>query len=784
MVKALKIGLVILIFGVSIILAVYFSYLTFQKPYIGIDVSEGQLGYLAIDRVYHHGWAKENGLHERMIIQYADYHPAVKHWSYETFQTLEQVRDLRTFDMSNGVKGWYPITQQTPAQFLYHLLFPVFFFLICITVSIVLLRRSSDVSTYLLSAFLLAVALTYLSIPVSLRKFTIGQDMIWIFLSIIPSLFLHFIYAYLPWKRDRALLRFLLVAMYSGSATLIAFYTVANETWLVIRSVPYETMLIIFYSINICLYLFFLTFRQRHSITSNRLQGLKIIILSVTFVFVSVLVFIVLPHALTQQMLVELSYIGYILLLIPSTLIYQVSSKNLFDIDVYLNRIPYYLLTALIPTIITIVAIMFVLQFDGNWQHWLQIILIIYSIFIGFSYLKERVDIFSRSYLLPEKYHFQSSIDRLAEALPTFMKTRELESYIIHEVQHVLKLDQALILQVDKQSKKPIIKLKAAHIKNDDNNDLKSLSHSFNSQDKSIVLGKVYKHNHYLWIIIGESNNYWNVLWMKKRKLTFWFNEEARNWLKSLGQYVCIVYENLQSVETIIQQLEQKLQERETIPPWVLRLLFQISEKERKNLAIDLHDAALQEQLYWYRRFDQCVSNQSIPVELHSELNEIKEGLLDVIYQIRETCNELRPPFLKEMGFIQALHHLFEKSQLRTNYSIHFDADGFNAELSDEQSIMVYRIVQEWLTNAEKHSHATKLQLRFWNDDRTIYITYRDNGIGFASEKRIDPLTNTHIGLFGIKERVRSLDGDIHISSEAATGLSYDIRLPLNPTHT
>lgn len=91
----------------------------------------------------------------------------------------------------------------------------------------------------------------------------------------------------------------------------------------------------------------------------------------------------------------------------------------------------------------------------------------------------------------------------------------------------------------------------------------------------------------------------------------------------------------------------------------------------------------------------------------------------------------------------------------------------------------VYRIVQELLNNATKHSKATKIDINLENTNTMLLLNYRDNGVGM----NIDYLRSTfrHMGLSGIKERVLSLEGEIHIKSASGEGFEVSILIPILP---
>ena len=91
-------------------------------------------------------------------------------------------------------------------------------------------------------------------------------------------------------------------------------------------------------------------------------------------------------------------------------------------------------------------------------------------------------------------------------------------------------------------------------------------------------------------------------------------------------------------------------------------------KKERTNLASDIHDGVLQDQIRLSRKFESYKARVQ-DEETKKILNEIEDELLDHIYTIRETCNNLRPPFLYELGLKQALINLFKQINLKATFS-------------------------------------------------------------------------------------------------------------------
>lgn len=249
-----------------------------------------------------------------------------------------------------------------------------------------------------------------------------------------------------------------------------------------------------------------------------------------------------------------------------------------------------------------------------------------------------------------------------------------------------------------------------------------------------------------------------------------------RVWLHTLTRYVNVLYDNFRVIEDLSRGIERMAGEP-TAPPWLLRMLFTLSENERKRLAQDLHDEALQEQIVQYRKLESIITESEFPENLLQELLGVKEGLLDVMYQIRLTCNELRPPLLKELGLVAALNGLLKTVQLRNDYVIAFDSD-YRKEHGDDISLSIYRIVQELLSNASKHSNASEVCLTLLDEGTRVFLGYSDNGVGLELEHLKE--TYGTMGVSGIRERVRSMNGTVEFYSTPNQGLKIDISIPIN----
>lgn len=333
-----------------------------------------------------------------------------------------------------------------------------------------------------------------------------------------------------------------------------------------------------------------------------------------------------------------------------------------------------------------------------------------------------------------ERYKsLQQSITRFSNDLANVMKVSELENRLIEEVKKVLPVTSVSIVEVDRGQES-------------------------NLEEK--------------WIKIAEKDSF-VYLKIGIRQPLLKIEEE---WMETAVHYVTILYDNLQLIEDLFERLENMVENNDT-PRWMLRLLFKLSEKERASLSSDLHDSVLQDLIIWYRKLESMRSSATFSEETQNELMEIEEGLLDAIHQIRITCNELRPPFLLKMGLVESLKSLFSYARMFSNYEIEFSAMNLANPLNEDQILGTYRIVQELLNNATKHSKATKVKMELKVNNEKILFSYKDNGVGM--DLTIFEDSFKHMGIAGIKNRVLSLEGEVEIISAPQEGLQVDIYIPI-----
>ncbi|MFC3799376.1 PAS domain S-box protein [Cohnella sp. GCM10012308] len=359
----------------------------------------------------------------------------------------------------------------------------------------------------------------------------------------------------------------------------------------------------------------------------------------------------------------------------------------------------------------------------------------------------------------------QNSLDCFSSALFGMVKVSEMEERLVRVVREVLMTEDVCLLEV-RSGRRSFLR--------GGNRIPGWLDELPKAWCAELPLCRVVDRPAGYLIRIGDIRRSAYVLCVGERPAALQL-EQVRIWLETICRYVSVLYDNFLVIEDLTREVESASSQT-AVPSKLLRLLFQLNEHERKRLAQELHDSALQEQIVWYRKAEQMLADPTLDPDFRGKLQAIAEGLLDVMYQIRMMCIDLRPPMLKEAGLASSLASLFELTQLRADYAIDYQLGDIGQTLCEDQMLGIYRVVQELLANASKHSQATRVKISLAASAGLIHLFYEDNGVGMDIEKAGSAFAS--MGVYGMKERVHSMSGQIVFCSAPDDGLSISIRIP------
>jgi len=346
-------------------------------------------------------------------------------------------------------------------------------------------------------------------------------------------------------------------------------------------------------------------------------------------------------------------------------------------------------------------------------------------------------------------------------------KVEDLEDKVIDNIKSIVKVENVKILEFE--GKKFITDINVPGFSSKEA--IKTLSENMvNFKIGDMVhIGEIYLS------LIGNVDEKYRLLLIDPQN--FDLSQKDRLSIRLLSRYTAIFYENLSLVEELTDKL-MNIQNEGSAPTWISKIFIQISEKERKRLASDLHDEVLQDIIKMKKEVSNLLDNAFIfKDDILKQVKKYELELENIIMLIRETCNELLPTFLLEKGVIRAVEELIEKVQIKCDININFEAFKISAKLEYEEILTVYRVVQELINNAINHSKATEVDIMLREDKNSFVIYYHDNGVGMDLNEKID--TSKHLGFHGIKERIRILNGNVSCCSEPGEGLELSCQFPI-----
>lgn len=239
-----------------------------------------------------------------------------------------------------------------------------------------------------------------------------------------------------------------------------------------------------------------------------------------------------------------------------------------------------------------------------------------------------------------------------------------------------------------------------------------------------------------------------------------------------------VLYNNHSARLVLINDLTEQLKAEAEIRQMNLELrelsahLQNVREEERIQIARDVHDE-LGQQITGLRMALHFLSKKS---GLQDEFTDVMEAMEDLVTSVRRIASNLRPHLLDDFGLAEALRWQGQDVEKRFGISVCFESDPPNIDLPPGISTGLFRIYQEVLTNAVRHSGAHRIDSSLRIDDGRLVMDVRDDGTGMdltAAPKR------KSFGLLGIKERVFLLNGQYTLSSEPGKGTRWSVSIPL-----
>jgi PAS domain S-box-containing protein len=206
------------------------------------------------------------------------------------------------------------------------------------------------------------------------------------------------------------------------------------------------------------------------------------------------------------------------------------------------------------------------------------------------------------------------------------------------------------------------------------------------------------------------------------------------------------------------------------------RKLIEAQEHERIRIGRELHDDICQRLAMLTIELQQVQENPLILPDVRNRMGELQQQTSEIAADIQSLSHELHSAKLQYLGIAAAMRGFCQKFGEQQKVEIDFQTHDMPGSLSADTSLCFFRILQESLHNASKHSGVRHFEVRLWGTSDEIHLTVKDSGAGFDQEAA---KTSPGLGLISMDERVKMVNGALTIESHSKGGTTIHARVPL-----
>ncbi|MEK3723889.1 ATP-binding protein [Paenibacillus sp. FSL H8-0034] len=752
---------------------IWFLYVSTQYPVVGAGVKLNQEGSWYVSTINERNIAMKAGLQIGDVIVQVNGRDPLEFPSVIKWHSLDQAdhvlatRNGREFEVSfRGERNFtdYDALAVTLAA-------------LSLLGSLLLLKkkRNSPSARYL-TLVLLDMSGAFMALGASIRGDGMGKIMMFLFIMLVPILFLHFFVVFLKEKQDYQLSIKLLKKMYTVVTAGIALISQITYFW----PSPLTYDIYRFNSIFCVLYFLFgfvlalsilfklyLKYRKEQSYISTMI---KTVWASIFVSFTPIVCFSFIPNYLYGYGWMNSLYAGIFVFFFPITLAYLVVTTKLYDIDVVLRRV---LLTALIATVpsgIFVVMIKVLFPAEAAFIRLLLMFVLFVAILTFVLYSLENMFAKLEPILFPRKYYLQSALKKIAKNLGSITSFREFKDIILVDIVNTLQVFGGAIVFQYKDSLE-IIKEGSINV-----SEIESYLNGEKALPPSLT---IYKINH--------QEEYTSYFVLTEKRTTAFLGVEEKQWLQLIITYLAVSLENVH----LIRKLTGKVEELASQIPneqagndfiWFRKLMFELQEKERVRIATDLHDTTMQDLFFLKERLHLLLEKYALTKQDKTQMISIIDYIDVINSNLRQSCFELHPYLIKEIGLVRTIEQLIEMEAAIAPFELKFNAGLANViEMRDlETKRHIFRMVQELINNAKKHSQADQVLIDLVDHKSLLQLTYVDDGVGFESSLAlVREIGSSGTGIEQIKSRILSLNGEYELESSRGKGMRLFVSIPM-----
>lgn len=752
----------------------WFIYLTIRFPYLGINVSETETGEWFVSSF------DKDGVHNEIDIRVGDtivsidgtpaneYFTIIKWESLEQADTIQIRRDgidssLSTKHINNALKlSILPLVAET----------------ICFLIAIILLKKiQNSRSAKLLAYVFFSVGGTFMGLIASIRGDALGKFVISSFMVFIPVLFMHFLIAFFKEKGNKQLSPKLLKYMYTIAAisliVRLSFFFEGKTAHILYRISFVSSIVFFIICISVVFGILLKLYYEHRKENSYLSTIIRVVWIALLISFSPIVAFSFIPRIFMKTEWVSSLYSGWVVLIFPLSFAYLILTRQLYDIHVVLRRILFTVILSVVPSTVIVVINAMLFHQTESLKYYVFSFFIVLGIFTFVLYSAEHMYTRLERIMFPRKHFLQAALKKISKNLTSTSSFRDLKDLILVDIVNTMQVYGGAIVFRYRDS---IEMIREGTI---DQSDVEQFIES--------GTGAYDDHPDLMCFEINRHEEYTSYLIMTQKKSNTKLGLEEVQWLGLIISYLAVSLENVYLIRKLTVKLNrlasQLPNEQEAYDfNWFRKLTFELQEQERVRIAADLHDTTMQDLFFLKRKLTALGERKGLPADAKETINGLIDYIEIINVNLRQSCFDLNPYLLQEIGLVRTIEKIIERESFSSPFQIRFDASGAIAvERRDlETKRHIFRIVQELINNAKKHSEAAVISLRLTTISGQVVLHYQDDGVGFDPEEMSVPDIGTSgVGIEQLRSRVLHLNGQLELDAHQGKGVSIRISFPM-----
>ncbi|HRW46816.1 MAG: sensor histidine kinase [Caldilinea sp.] len=213
--------------------------------------------------------------------------------------------------------------------------------------------------------------------------------------------------------------------------------------------------------------------------------------------------------------------------------------------------------------------------------------------------------------------------------------------------------------------------------------------------------------------------------------------------------------------------------------------ILSVTEEELARIVLDIHDGPVQylfSALSLLTGVQNDLAETDVRADVAARLAQVGMLLESSLYEIKYFLGTFRPPEFRRRKLVSIIEGLVVQHEEWTGSTVHLETDSVPDEVPLAVKIAVYRVLQEALSNANRHAGVAEHWVRLWGEGDHVCLEVADDGRGFdppAFDGTPDAQFVDHIGLHGMHDRVALLNGTFKLESSPGLGTKVTVSLPL-----